>query len=55
MGGQQEEGRHERIGKSSKEDRKHEVREKEGNLGNVPFDPVYRFRLTFGSVVTPRT
>lgn len=38
MGSQLEEGRHERIGKSSKEDRKHEVREKEGNLGNVPFD-----------------
>lgn len=24
-------------------------------LTDMPFDPVYRFRLTFGSVVTPRT
>jgi hypothetical protein len=40
---------------STKEDRKHEVREKEGNLGNVTFAPdsgVERFRLTFGSVVS---
>ena len=35
---------------STKEDRKHEVREKEENLGNVTFAPdsgVDRFRLTF--------
>ena len=32
---------------STKEDRKHEVREKEGKLGNVTFAPVERFRLTF--------
>lgn len=35
---------------STKEDRKHEVRGKEGNLGNVTFAPdsgVERFRLTF--------